>query len=413
MAETCCCEQKPHAVKSLAIQTHATKLIQTKSKPPTRSPKMAPALRLETLELLDDSSHKNTSPTLVQSSADYQHGPSFTTTRYDSLCSSLRPYSSHCSASSLPDDDSQQWYNDIEPEVAEVAARLSRKVVLPAKYSLDESTEQNYSQSLSSGDKGTSDFTQPFETVRRSLDYNYHCHYTYDRQLVQDDILIRLYGDSLSSSDVDMTKQDQWIIFTAGPMGAGKSYTLQRLSESGRLHLENFVLVDLDAIRRELPEYPYYASNNPATAGDRTRKEAGHLTEIATLASLRAGRNVVVDGSLRAYRWYRQYFARLRAEFPALKIAIFYISAPRESILHNAADRALETGRFVPLKTLKMVMEQVPRSMDILAPQADYFVTLVNNPKQEDGIGIVGEDWISFEQMWGHGLGKVKGGDSN
>ena len=194
-------------------------------------------------------------------------------------------------------------------------------------------------------------------------------------------------------------------IFTAGPMGAGKSYTLQQLSESGRLSLKDFVLVDLDAIRRELPEYPYHASNDPATAGDRTRKEAGHLTEIATLAALRVGRNAVVDGSLRAYRWYRQYFARLRADFPSLKVAIFYISAPRGSILRNAADRALETGRFVPLETLEMVMDQVPRSIEMLAPLADYFVTFVNNPKEEDGIEIDGDDWSAFEKMWGHGLG--------
>ena len=400
----------------VGIQSHSTKIGTIKVKTKTRLPKMAPALRLETLELLDDSSHTFTSPTLAQSSTDDQHRPSFataTTTREDSLCSTLRPYSYRCNASSPPDDDPQQWYNDIEPEVAKVAARLPRKFELPAKYSLDESTEQNYSQPLSSGEtsNSTSDFTQPFGTVRRLLDYNYHCHYTYDRQLVQDDILFRLYGDSLSSSDdIDAgTKRDQWIIFTAGPMGAGKSCTLQQLSETGRLSLENFVLVDLDAIRRELPEYSYYASNDPATAGDRTRKEAGHLTEIATVAALRAGRNVVVDGSLRAYRWYRQYFARLRAEFPALKIAIFYILAPRESILYNAADRALETGRFVPLKTLEIVMEQVPRSMAILGPLADDFVTLVNNPKEKDGIEIVGEDWNSFERKWRHRLGKGKG----
>ena len=412
MAETCC-EQKPLKLSEFNHTLPKLIQLQLKSKPPTRLPKMAPALRLETLELLDDSSHICKSPTLAQQfSADDPHRPSFTTastTRDDSLCSSLRLYSHHCNASSRPDDDSKQWYNDIEPEVAKVAARLPRKFLLPPKYSLDESTEQNYSQPLSSGDNGTSDFTQPFGTVRRSLDYNYHCHYTHDRQLVQDDILFRLYGDSLSSSEVASTKQDQWIIFTAGPMGAGKSYTLQRLSETGKLSLENFVLIDLDAIRRELPEYPYYASNDPATAGDRTRKEAGHLTEIATLAALRAGRCVVVDGSLRAYRWYCQYFARLRAEFPALKIAIFYISAPQESILHNAADRALETGRFVPLKTLEIVMEQVPRSMAILGPLADDFVTLVNHPKEEDGIEIVGEDWNSFEQKWSHRLGKGKG----
>ena len=92
-----------------------------------------------------------------------------------------------------------------------------------------------------------------------------------------------------------------------------------------------------------------------------------------------------------------------------MKIAIFYILAPRESILYNAADRALETGRFVPLKTLEIVMEQVPRSMAILGPLADDFVTLVNNPKEKDGIEIVGEDLNSFERKWRHRLGKGKG----
>ena len=370
---------------------------------------MAPTIRLlDTLELLDAGDSSHTPPTFARSSVapDGRRGSSF-----DLLSSN--PTSGPSSASGLL--DASQWYNSIEPEVAKVAAKLPRKFALPAEYSLDQSTEQNYMQRKQQqqllNDSSTSDFTRPFGSVRRSLDYSYHCHYTRQRQLVQDGILLRLYGDSILSHGIGTCtgaainqQEDQWIIFTAGPMGAGKSYTLQQLSETKRLSLDNFVLVDLDAIRRELPEYPYYASHNPSTAGDRTRKEAGCLTEIVTLAALQAGRNVVVDGSLRAYRWYRQYFARLRAAFPSLKIAIFSISAPRQSILHNAADRALETGRFVPLKTLERVMEEVPQSMGILAPLADYFVTFVNNPGVKElggGIDILGNDWKSFEQIWG------------
>ena len=398
MGETCTVgtNDTPPAIQSLTkLETHLPE-------------KMAPAIRLlDTLELLDAGGSSHTSPTFARSSVapDGRYGSSF-----DLLSSN--PTSGPSSSSGLL--NASQWYNSIEPEVAKVAAKLPRKVALPAEYSLDESTEQNCmqqkQQQLLNG-SSTSDFPRRFGSVRRSLDYSYHCHYTRERQLVQDGILLRLYGDSILSHGIGTCtgaainqQEDQWIIFTAGPMGAGKSYTLQQLSETKRLSLDNFVLVDLDAIRRELPEYQYYASNNPSTAGDRTRKEAGCLTEIVTLAALQAGRSVVVDGSLRAYRWYRQYFARLRAEFPSLKIAIFSISAPRQSILHNAADRALETGRFVPLETLERVMKEVPQSMEILAPLADYFVTFVNNPAVRGvggGLDVLGNDWKSFEQIWG------------
>ena len=218
MAETCCREGKLRSHLPL-VQSQIANLAQTNSKLPTPSQKMAPALRLETLELLDDSSHTST---LSQSSAENSRRPSFstaTTAHTSIVCSSIRPYSYRCgaNASVLQGDDDSHWYNDIEPEVAKVAARLPRKIPLPAEYSLDESTEQNYSQPSPSGDDGTSDFTRPFEMVRRSLDYNYHCHYRRDRQLVQDDILLRLYGDSLSPLDVDATKHDQWIFLQPVP----------------------------------------------------------------------------------------------------------------------------------------------------------------------------------------------------
>mmetsp|Transcript_31348 Transcript_31348/g.63710 ORF Transcript_31348/g.63710 Transcript_31348/m.63710 type:complete len:352 (+) Transcript_31348:276-1331(+) len=286
-----------------------------------------------------------------------------------------------------------KWYTDIQPAVAAVASKLSRQTI-PSKYNLNKSTEQNYKSRDHS-------FYGPFASLRKSLDYEYHYNYTRERQCVQDEILRKMYGDSLhTASNPSKEQGEQWIVFTAGPMGAGKGYTLQRLSETNRFPLDDFVLVDLDEIRRELPEYPYHASSNPATAGNRTRKEAGFVSEIATLASLRAGRNVVADGSLRAYRWYREYFALLRKEFPRLRIAIIYITAPKSAILHNAADRAMHTGRYVPIQTLEKVMRQVPRSMKVLAPLTDYFVTFFNSPANADLEILNDENWKNFEQMW-------------
>ena len=59
------------------------------------------------------------------------------------------------------------------------------------------------------------------------------------------------------------------------------------------------MIVDPDEIRQQFPEYSLYVNQNPLKAGEMTRKEAGYVVEILTLAALQAGKNVLVDGSLR------------------------------------------------------------------------------------------------------------------
>ena len=122
------------------------------------------------------------------------------------------------------------------------------------------------------------------------------------------------------------TPTEPWIVFTAGPMGAGKSYTMRRLVDKGRFPLVAFVNVDPDELRRKLPEYHLYANLAPELAGELTRKEAGFLAEILTLAALQTGKNVLLDGSLRDAEWYRHYFSRLKTEFPILRLAIIQAS---------------------------------------------------------------------------------------
>jgi predicted kinase len=120
-------------------------------------------------------------------------------------------------------------------------------------------------------------------------------------------------------------------------MGAGKSFTMRKLVDDGRFPLLAFVIVDPDAIRRRLPEFPLYVDESAELAGELTRKESGFIAEILTFAGLLAGKNVLVDGSLRDHRWYQSYFERLRAEFSALRIAIIHVTAPRDAVFQRAA----------------------------------------------------------------------------
>jgi hypothetical protein len=97
------------------------------------------------------------------------------------------------------------------------------------------------------------------------------------------------------------------------------------------------VLVDPDEIRRRLPEFHLYVDYSPELAGELTRKEAGFIAEILTLAGLQAGKNVLVDGSLRDSDWYKLYFKRLHNEFSNLKLSIIHVTAPREAVFQRAS----------------------------------------------------------------------------
>lgn len=59
------------------------------------------------------------------------------------------------------------------------------------------------------------------------------------------------------------------------------------------------------------------------------------------------------------------------------------------------------TGRVVPRETLLDALEQVPKSVKVLAPLADYYCELRNDPGSPD-IELVteGETWENFTKQW-------------
>lgn len=184
------------------------------------------------------------------------------------------------------------------------------------------------------------EFFGAYSHIRETLDYEYHVPYTRERQSLQDAIITDMLSTAVikdKNGDVGTTPTEPWLVFTAGAMGAGKSYTMNKLVEMGHFPLLAFVTVDPDEIRRHLPEFHLYVEQSPELAGELTRKEAGYIAEILTLAGLLAGKNVLVDGSLRDAEWYKQYFQRLRHDFPALRIAILHVTAPREAVFQRAA----------------------------------------------------------------------------
>jgi len=200
-----------------------------------------------------------------------------------------------------------------------------------------------FSVLLSSEENNKSDepnFYGKFSHIRKTLDYSFHYHYTFERQKLHDAIITDMLNEAYiydEDGNIGTVVANPWIVFTAGAMGAGKSYTMRVLVEEERFPLPSFVIVDPDEIRRLLPEYHIYIAENPVLAGELTRKEAGYIAEVLTLAALQGGKNVLQDGSLRDHTWYQVHFRKLEEEFPQVRQAIIYVTAPRQAILDRAA----------------------------------------------------------------------------
>ncbi|KAL7427769.1 hypothetical protein ACHAXH_000836 [Discostella pseudostelligera] len=252
-------------------------------------------------------------------------------------------------------------------------------------------------------------FYGPYKHIRANLDYEYHGNYSKSRQELQDAIVHKLLDGTMihdtTNGRVCKTPTEPWIMFTAGVMGAGKSHTMKQLASQGLFPLHSYVVVDPDEIRSNFPEYHLYAKECPKVAGELTHTEAGYVTEIVTAAALQQGHNVLVDGSLRDYAWYRGYFKSLREEYGGLlRIAILHITAPREVVFERAANRAKNTGRVVPIETLEKSLEQVPVSVKKLAPLADFFCELDNSQSTSSGGEVIirtpGITWNTFRANW-------------
>lgn len=238
------------------------------------------------------------------------------------------------------------------------------------------SSDYDYSQATCDNHRAQTRLacTGPFADIRASLDFSYHGCYTKARQAFQDSLVNNVIEQASSH-------EHPWLVFTAGAMGAGKSHVMRWMVENGHFPLADIVYVDPDRFREALPEWLGYRVRDPATAGELTHRESGYLVEIATEASLRASKNVWVDGSLRDTQWYEQFFAFVRRAHPQYRIAIFEVKASWESVCRRVAQRAGQTGRVVPMHVLQDSFEKVPASVARLRRLADLYIGVANDSK--------------------------------
>ncbi|CAE7869010.1 unnamed protein product [Symbiodinium sp. KB8] len=213
-------------------------------------------------------------------------------------------------------------------------------------------------------------FYGPYASLRAKLDFTYHANYTEERQSDQDKLVTEVLSSGVPSDK-------PWIVYTAGAMGVGKSWTMRWLQRNGYFPLNYFVHIDPDALKCMLPEMETYIKQNPEMAATLTHKESGYIAEVAEAAALANSFHVLVDGSLRDADWYIGVFKRIREQYPHYRIGILHVIAAPAKVYRRAEKRSRKTGRVVPKHVLDASIFSVPRSVQQLAPYAD-FVAEVN-----------------------------------
>jgi len=265
------------------------------------------------------------------------------------------------------------------------------------------STEDNY------GNTNSPDADAPivgkYSFLRKLLDYNYHKPYIVERQKLHDVLIDEAGGTVIYDRSKDKVcekpAEGNWIVFTAGAFGSGKSHVLNWLDHRGLFPLHSFVVVDPDHLREKLPETQEYIRRDASTAGFMTQKEVGYISEVIILKALLEGKNVIVDGSLKDYEWYSQYMLQLRNTFPQLKLAIIHVMTSLDTAVKRAARRGGETGRVVPVDAIEEQLLTIPQSLQRLKSCVDYQCTFRNDDVPELVYSSHGATALSsFQEVW-------------
>ena len=293
------------------------------------------------------------------------------------------------------------------------------------------------------------EYAASFQRARQKLDYSYHKNPLLERQQFQDRVLQTILDaavkasesqthsteekeESKSSLESSVNENDSrdherpWIVFSAGPMAAGKSYVLTQLHHRNLFPLDQFVTIDPDKLKSELPEMAGYLAQDPESAATKVHRESTQMADVLFEHALEQRYNILVDGSLRDVDWYQTLFKRLRREVPHYRLAILHVSADPDTIRHRARTRAELSGRAVPTELLEASMRQVPRSVGALEPLTNVTCEISNNDghamelvkyrvyNEVDGVVVesmenndvhASSTWERFRQLWMQGGG--------
>ena len=155
-----------------------------------------------------------------------------------------------------------------------------------------------------------------------------------------------------------------------GVSGSGKS------SIRAELGMSNFVSVDADDIRAQLPEY---AGWNAAL----TQNETDDITTQLLARAWREKKNVLFDATLKTYSKFKPMIQAFKAR--GYNVQLSYVDTPLDVAMRNVVDRHSRTGRYVNLNYVVGQDHRNRQTFDMLSKLADGW-SLYKNPTGKKAI---------------------------
>ena len=200
-------------------------------------------------------------------------------------------------------------------------------------FRFEEDEEEEEEEEKKTDDKRPT-FYGSYVRIRQTLDYGYHSSYSEERQWFQDSIIETIMGDLDS---VETTPSEPWLIFLMGSLCSGKSEVLQKIEEDGNFPLLSYTYIDNDDIQTRMPENSIGREYMSDSAHSRVRKEAKLISEIAEIAAMERGNNVVLSCSPLTHTWFSDHVTMVRQKYPQYKIAIIHVKTTLSKALHENA----------------------------------------------------------------------------
>ena len=139
-----------------------------------------------------------------------------------------------------------------------------------------------------------------YNYIRNYLDLEYYSNvYKESRIRLHETIVDKYFANIQHLVKSENLTNSNKFIFTSGAYGCGKSHVLKILNKHDKINLSEYIFIDPDRIRLELPEYSDLIRSDPWTAGYLTNQETFYIGELIRYHAMFLGINVIYDSSLR------------------------------------------------------------------------------------------------------------------
>ncbi|MBI2711611.1 MAG: zeta toxin family protein [Bdellovibrio sp.] len=186
------------------------------------------------------------------------------------------------------------------------------------------------------------------------------------------------------------------LILTAGAPGSGKSSMLELLGKMRLYDSSHFVVYDPDKLRMKLPTYHGWISFDEmhpfsAELSTLTMPELNYFYEVVVAESRKQGKNLLIDGTLRATDYFAKFISELRRNDldhkHTYQVGIIHIDVSKETAKKRVKERFETTGRNVEERFQEQASPAViNESASKLTNLVDFYLKIENpdspNPVQ-------------------------------